>query len=82
MSESLHRDMFKDRIKLKKNNPLFWIRDYYLTDHSFSSDEVNRLINSLQEKIHEVRAENKPELEELIDDMKAVDLKCVVFSGD
>ncbi|WNW12483.1 hypothetical protein RRX38_15465 [Pseudomonas sp. DTU_2021_1001937_2_SI_NGA_ILE_001] len=80
-SERLHQSIFRN-IKPKKNSPLYRIRDYYLTDCSFSGDEIETLSAALGSVDHLITAPNAEAFEGLIKFLRQDGLVRVAFAGD
>lgn len=80
--EGLHQAIFKKDLKIKKNNALYSVKDYYLTDHSFEGQEIVRLAGALALEKPRLEASHREELSLIIDILNNINLASVSFAGD
>lgn len=80
--EGLHQAIFNRNIRLKKNNALYPLKDYYLTDCSFKDDDISRLACTLEAEKTCIDDAYSRELKDLISLLRDVRVLEVAFTGD
>ncbi|KQQ49196.1 hypothetical protein ASF84_23085 [Pseudomonas sp. Leaf127] len=80
--EGLHQSLFRKDVKIKKNNILFPLKDYYLTDCSFRGDDIPKLIAALESAKSRLPEDQVQALENVLTALTEVDAAEVSFAGD
>lgn len=82
LPEDLHQAIFKRDTRLKKNSPLYPIKDYYLTDCAFKDGDISRLAFALEAEKSRIDDSCNQKLEDVISLLREAGVSEVLFTGD